>query len=112
MAWKTAVAVSLTLSFHEMQLLDCDVAFVEMMKRLFNFFRIKWIMAKKINRRGRGGSQRVVVSLSVPLRSLQFFESSQKIIKSVMMKDWKGRFLEVMEQVMQERATRSPFDTG
>jgi MinD superfamily P-loop ATPase len=30
-AGKTAVAVSLTLSFHEMELLDCDVAFVEMM---------------------------------------------------------------------------------
>jgi hypothetical protein len=41
--------------------------------RLFNFFRIKWIIAKKINRRGRGGSQRVVVSLCVPLRSLRFF---------------------------------------
>jgi hypothetical protein len=40
-------------------------------------------MAKKINRRGRRVSQRVVILLCVPLRSLRFFESSQKIIKSL-----------------------------
>ncbi len=40
-------------------------------------------MAKKINRRGRKVSQRVVILLCVPLRSLRFFESSQKIIKSL-----------------------------
>ena len=57
-------------------------AMIEKM-RLFNFFRIKRIMAEKIDRRGRGGSQRVVVSLCVPLRPLRFFESSRKIIKSV-----------------------------
>jgi len=55
---KTTVAVSLTLSFHETQLPDCDVAFVEIME------------------------------------------------------EWKGRFLGVMEQVMQEGATRSPSDIG
>jgi len=38
---------------------------------------------KKINRRGRGESQRVVIFLCVPLRSLRFSESSQKIIKSL-----------------------------
>jgi len=36
-------------------------------------------MAKKINRRGHRGSQRVVILLCVPLR---FFESSQEIIKN------------------------------
>ena len=39
--------------------------------------------SKKIDRRGRGGSQRVVILLCVPLRSLRFFESSRKIIKSL-----------------------------
>ena len=52
------VAVSLTLSFQEMQLLDCDVAFVEMMDK------------------------------------------------------WKGGFLGVMGQAIQEDATRSPSDIG
>ena len=37
-------------------------------------------MAKKINRRGRGGSLRIIVFLWVLLR---FFESAQKIIKSL-----------------------------
>jgi len=40
-------------------------------------------MSKKIHRRGRKEAQRVVVFLCVPLRSLRFFESSQKIIKSL-----------------------------
>jgi len=36
---------------------------------------------KKINRRGHRGSQRGVIFLCVPLRSLRFFESPHKIIK-------------------------------
>jgi len=40
-------------------------------------------MAKKINRRGRGGSQRVVVSLFRPSALSAVFRIAQKIIKSL-----------------------------
>ena len=57
-----------------MFILDCDIASI--------FAKIGRI-DQKINHRGRGGSQRIVIFLCVPLRSLRFSESSQKIIKSL-----------------------------
>jgi hypothetical protein len=43
-------------------------------KVTFKFILDKWIVAKKIHRRGRREAQRRVVFLCVPLRSLLFFE--------------------------------------
>jgi len=66
-------------TFHSLR--RCAVA--PLRSRLFNLFRISsW--QKKIYRRGRRGSQRVVILLCVPLRSLRSFESSRKIIKRLL----------------------------
>ncbi len=42
-------------------------------KTLFNFFRVDWILAKKINHRGRGGHRALLFSLC-PLCALWFSE--------------------------------------